>query len=385
MAVHQPHPGVVGDEPDDSPPIHRDAHRVPHWWVVQVELCGVGSGIEVAEALSEDEEVVAMGVDRVVLPGEDVGALEHDLHHGAVLELVHLGAWHGLPERAAHILRCVVELHRRVGGEVGGKDAGGGGIALIVCLEDGDGGGEHEGGVVDARREPCVVGAAAVLSAGAVEEADADGEEKVLVDHRGEAHRVEVAQARRERGHRGRVIVRREGRHRRARRATCAVVEDGGGGGVVEGHTLCAGVGAGGEVVPAWWLVESDEDVRGLAGPEHDDSGVVRLKVGGVSAHDGHGVAGEGDEELGVERRVDEPQQVGLAGLDREHGRVLGGAAVEVAGLAVDGDGVGDVGSCTGARGGADDVDGVHVPPLTCAHAARLLVTENGTVGVLSI
>jgi hypothetical protein len=48
-------------------------------------------------------------------------------------------------------------------------------------------------------------------------------------------------------------------------------------------------------------------------------------------------VAGEGDEELRVERSVDEPQQVRLAGLHREHGRILGGAAVEVAGLAVHG------------------------------------------------
>jgi hypothetical protein len=47
--------------------------------------------------------------------------------------------------------------------------------------------------------------------------------------------------------------------------------------------------------------------------------------------------------------------------------------------LAVYGEGVGDVGCRTGARGGADDVDGVHVPPLTCAHAIRLLVTHAAT------
>jgi hypothetical protein len=48
----------------------------------------------------------------------------------------------------------------------------------------------------------------------------------------------------------------------------------------------------------------------------------------------------------------------------------FGGALVEVAGLAVDSDGVGDIGRGAGAGGRADDVDGVHVPPLPCFRMA---------------
>jgi hypothetical protein len=111
MAVHEPHPLVVGgDEPDDSPAVDGHGDRVPHGRIVEVERGSVGCCVEVAEALGEDVVVVAVDVDGVVLGGEDVGALEHD---GAVLELRHR-----LPERAAHVLRRVVEPHRRVGREV---------------------------------------------------------------------------------------------------------------------------------------------------------------------------------------------------------------------------------------------------------------------------
>jgi hypothetical protein len=367
MAVHQPHPRVVRHEPYHRPPVHRHAHRVPHRRILHVELGRVGAGIEVAQPLGEDVEVVAVEVDGVVLAGEDVGALEHHLHGGAVLELVHLGARHRLPQRAAHVLRRVVELHRRARREVGGEHAAG--CAVVVRLEDGGGGGEHEGDVVDARREPRPVGPAALLrrGVGAVEEADADGEEEALVHARRELRLAEAAQVRREGGGGGGVVVRREGRHGDGGAGGVvggAVVEDGGGGGVVEGDALGAGVGAGGEVVAAGRLVEGDEDVGGLAGGEEEEGGGVRFGVGGVGGDDGHVVTGEGDEELRVERGVDEAEEVGLAGGDGEDGRVVGGAAVEVAGLGVDGEGVGDVGSSAGARGGAHHVDGVHVPPL---------------------
>jgi hypothetical protein len=214
------------------------------------------------------------------------------------------------------------------------------------------------------------------LARRAVEEPDADGEEEALVDARGELRLAQAAQAGRERRGRGRVVVGRERRHRGAA-AAGAVVEDGGGGGVVEGDALGAGVGAGGEVVLGGRLVEGDEDVGGLAGGDHEHRRGVGLGVGGVGADDGHGVSGEGDEELRVECGVDEAQKVGLAGLDGERRGVFGGALVEVAGLAVDGEGVGDVGRGAGAGGGADHVDGVHVPPFPCMH---IRFDSHGTV-----
>jgi hypothetical protein len=122
---------------------------------------------------------------------------------------------------------------------------------------------QHEGDVVDARREPRVVGPAAVLATATVEGPHADGEEEVLVHARGE---LRLAQARRERGGRGRVVVRRQGGHGRAAAvAGAAVVEDGGGRGVVEGDTLGAGVGVCGEVVAPRRLAEGNQDVGGLA------------------------------------------------------------------------------------------------------------------------
>jgi hypothetical protein len=54
----------------------------------------------------------------------------------------------------------------------------------------------------------------------------------------------------------------------------------------------------------------------------------------------------------------------------------FGGALVEVAGLAVDSDGVGDIGRGAGAGGRADDVDGVHVPPLPCFRMATPVNTH---------
>jgi len=196
-----------------------------------------------------------MEVDGVVLGGEHVGALEHQLHGGAVLEPVHLGARHGLPQRAAHVLRRVVERHRRVGREVGGEHAGGRrrcAAAGVVRLQDGGGGREHEGDVVHVRREPRVVRPAAGLPARAVEEADADGEEEALVDAGRQLRLTQPAEARRERCHRRGVVVRRERRHRRAAGVVGggggAIVEDGRRRGVVEGDALGAGVGARGEV-----------------------------------------------------------------------------------------------------------------------------------------
>jgi hypothetical protein len=181
MAVHEPHPPVVGEQPDDSPAVDGHGDRVPQGRIIEVELGSVGCCVEVAEALDEDVEVTAVDVDGVVLGGEDVGALEHDLHDGAVLELVDLGARHRLPKRATHVLRRVVELHQRVGREVGEDARRGVVCGVVVRLEDGESGRGHEGDVVDARREPRVVGPVAVLATAAVEEPQADGEEEVLV------------------------------------------------------------------------------------------------------------------------------------------------------------------------------------------------------------
>lgn len=124
MAMHEPHTWVVGDELDDCPAVDRHGHGVPLRRVDVVELLDVLLGVEVAETLREDEEIVAMDVDGVVLRRDDAGVLQDDLHHGTEPERVQLGPGDRLPQCLADVLRRVVELHRRVGREVGGETPG---------------------------------------------------------------------------------------------------------------------------------------------------------------------------------------------------------------------------------------------------------------------
>ena len=88
------------------------------------------------------------------------------------------------------------------------------------------------------------------------------------------------------------------------------VLEDAGNGGVV----VCAGpddgVGRGGHVEVGVGVdrLGGEEDVGGLA--RGDDQGLdgERLDIDGVDLDDGEGVVGDGEEELVVERGVDEAQ-----------------------------------------------------------------------------
>jgi hypothetical protein len=324
MAVHEPHTWVVGDELDDRPPVDGHRHGVPLRRVDVVELVDVLLGVEVAKALGEDEEIVAMDVDGVVLGRDDAGVLQDELHHGAEPERVQLGRGDRLPQGLADVLRRVVELHRRVRREVGGEDAGG---LEVVRVEEGVGPREDEGDVVHAGREAgAVVGPGAELARLAVEQAEADGEEEVLVD--GDAlvdpDPAGALDPRGEGGGGGGVVEGREGRERRldlgaeVGGAAAVVLDDRRGGGVVERHVLPGDVGARGDVVPGGRLVHGDEDVGGLSRRDHEHRGGEGLGVGRVGGDHRHPVLRDGDEQLVVERGVDEPQKRRLAGLHRD-------------------------------------------------------------------
>lgn len=86
--MHEPHPWVVGTEPDDRPAVHRHSHRVPLRWVFEVELLGVLLRVEVAKSLGKDIEVIAVEVDGVVLWRDDARVLQDNLHHGVIPKLV---------------------------------------------------------------------------------------------------------------------------------------------------------------------------------------------------------------------------------------------------------------------------------------------------------
>ncbi|KAK8960762.1 hypothetical protein KSP40_PGU015233 [Platanthera guangdongensis] len=75
------------------------------------------------------------------------------------------------------------------------------------------------------------------------------------------------------------------------------VVENRGGCGIVEGDEgAAAAVGVGGDVVAAGGLIGVDEDVGGLARPQHQVRGSEGFRVGGVDGDDGHRMSGDGDE-----------------------------------------------------------------------------------------
>jgi hypothetical protein len=354
VAVHEPHPGVVGHEAHDGPAADGHSDGVAAGRVHQVEPGGVAARVVVAEPRGQHVEVVAVDVHGVLLGGEDARVLEHDLHHGAVPDAVQAGALDGLPKRARDVLRGEVEEHGRERREVVGEHAG---DVVVVRLQQGDGVGELERHVVHARAEPGVVGALAERAGAAVEEPEPHGGEHLVGHRAGHLHRHWAPEPVREGGRRVRVVERRQEREHRLR--PCAaevaggprgpaywaaegaagtgsspcpggggaaggvlVLEDGGGGGVVEGDALGRSVGARGEVVSSRGCVGRDEDVGGLAGAEEDDVGLEGLGVHGVRGDHSHPVAGEADEELGVHGRVDDAQQARLAGDHRDDARL---------------------------------------------------------------
>lgn len=140
---------IVGDESNDGPPVHGEADCVPHWRVNKVELRCILLGVEVSKTCGEDVEIVPVNVDRVVLGRLYVGSLQDKLHSRSVLQLVHLSARNGLPQRAAHI-PGVIELDRRVTRKISGENSR---HALPMGLQDREIRREHEGHVVHAGRE----------------------------------------------------------------------------------------------------------------------------------------------------------------------------------------------------------------------------------------
>jgi len=308
---------VVGEEADGDPAGGGHADGVPLHGVGEVVVGRVVHRVEVAEPLSDDEEVVAVQVQRVALGALDAGALQHQLHGGVEPERHHPGAV--LHERVVGRGPRVVEGVRRGGGEVGEEHAGV--AALVVRLEE-RGPGPEEGVVVDGRRELGAVGALARLVGRARVRAEPHGEEQVPVHRRRHLRRVlravQAAEVAREVGHRAGVVVQRQGRQGqgRQRRRRRGVLEDGGRGGVVERALRVGvgrdrhGVGRGGRV----WR-RRQEHVHGL--PRRDDERVHGewLDVVGVRLDDGERVVCDAEEELVVERGVDEPEHVRPPGL----------------------------------------------------------------------
>ena len=259
----------------------------------------------------------------MALGAQDAGALQHHLHAGIVLQHHHLGPAGdvGVVGRRAR----VVERLQRRDGEVGRVHAG---DVVVVRLQE-RGGGHGEGHVVHGRRELGPVGGALARLVGRARVgAEPHGEEEGAVHGAGHGGgEVRCGQAPEPGavvGREGRVVERGErGPEEREaldvpRRRRRRVLEHGGDGGVVEGARLARAVGARqhevrGRGAPGVGL-GAQEHVGGLARRDEDDVRVERLHVGGVHVDDGERVVGDGEEELVVERGVDEPEQVPLAG-----------------------------------------------------------------------
>jgi len=111
-------------------------------------------------------------------------------------------------------------------------------------------------------------------------------------------------------------------------------------------------------------VVGLEEDVHGLSGGDHDVVDGERLEVAAVSANHREAMSGDGEEHVVGEPRVDDPEQVRLA-VFHEHpeGVVLGARGV-VAGLAIDGVGVGDVDVAAGPLALEENLLHVCIPPL---------------------
>jgi hypothetical protein len=339
----------------------------------------------------------------VALGAEDAGGLQHDLDAGIVVQHHHLGPVGnvGVVRRRA---RVVERLERR-GGEVGRVHAG---DTAVVRLQE-RGGGHVEGHVVHGRREHGPVGPLARLVDGAGVGAEPDGEEEGAVHGAGHVGRVVRGCQAPEPG----AVVRGEGRVvERGERgpeereapdvARRRVLEHGRDGGVVEGARLARAVGARqhevrGRGAPRVGL-GAQEHVGGLARRDEHDVRAERLDVGGVDVDDGERVVGDGEEELVVERGVDETEQVPFAGQHLQLERVYGssthvthdgelelfngpwlngpsltfaGAVVQRAREPVDGEGVRHVWACSSLKRLGDNCLWIRVEPLSCGHIAR--------------
>ena len=270
----------------------------------------------------------------MALGAEDAGALQHQLHAGAVRQHHQLGAvGHvGVVGRRPR----VVERDERRGGEVGRVHPLGlsGEVRLQQRRRR-----EHEGDVDHGRREPAAVGGALARPVhGARVRAQPDREEEPpvhLLRHGGGVLRGgEAAELGRVVGDEARVVDLRQRRLQRrevlvegrvrGRGRGVLVLEDAGHGGVVEGARPGGGVGRGQHVVGGAGVgrLGGEEHVGGLPGGDEDGVDGDGLDVDRVDVDDGEWVAGDGEEELVIERSVDDAEHVRLPGLHLQLERV---------------------------------------------------------------
>ncbi|GER50925.1 interleukin-12 subunit beta [Striga asiatica] len=282
-------------------------------------------------------------MDRVILSSEDARPLQHHLNRLPILDPVNLSPAHGLPQGPTHVPR-VVELNWRVPREIARENPL---YALLMCLEQGKIRREHERDVVHAGSEPGPVRALARASAcarRAIEKPEPDREEKAVVNVGGDGSSVWASEARCESSCRGRVVKSGHGGHNGLDLGTTGraggrfVLEDCSCGGVVEWGALRTGVGSGRNVVTGRGLVGFDEDIGGLARPEHEDVGGEGLHVGGVGPNY-------------------------LVNWKRTVARAI----VEIAGLTVDRVSIGYIRSSPCSHGLSHNINWVCIPPFTCS------------------
>lgn len=332
---------VVGDKSDGCPAKIGDEHGVLPRRVHQVELALIPGRVVDADALRQQEHVVAVQVHRVRVPLQHRRALEHHVHRRAVPEpprhhrprrrlQPHLLR----PERRQRLVRVVVRPRRPLG-ELLLLLAGAGVEAVVVVrLQDRRRrrGGDVERDVVHVRHHdgllqvaPSLAGRAAVAADGA----EAERDEQALVGARRDTPPTVAVEARAgrqvaaevERSHR--VVLVRHLRHGSGGRvpAVAAVLQRASGGVL---RRLRVGRrrldGLGGDVVPAGrGRVGDDNGVERLAGRDDDDVGAVGSEVVGVGGDHREPVAGDLEEVLREERRVDYSQQVRLARFYVQH------------------------------------------------------------------
>ncbi|KAL3630558.1 hypothetical protein CASFOL_023542 [Castilleja foliolosa] len=243
-----------------------------------------------------------MKMDWVVLSCEDTRTLQHQLHSLSVFQLVQLSSLNGLPQRPAHVPR-IIESNRWVRREIGREHSR---DILLMRLEQREIRREHERDVVHAGSESGPVWAlarAVACSGRTVVESQPNCEEQIVVDIFWDWHLSWASEAGCEGCGGGCVIERRHGGHNGRDCGTFGfVLEDGCSGGVVERGALCTGVSPGYDVVSGGGLVSGDEDVGGLARPEHEDVGGEGFDVRGIGPDNCQVVVGDFEEELLVER-----------------------------------------------------------------------------------
>lgn len=87
---------------------------------------------------------------------------------------------------------------------------------------------------------------------------------------------------------------------------------------VVYGNNRSVHKWGGGNQVLARVLVRCDKGIGGLAGGNHNGVSCEGFYIGGIDFHDCQFVSGDFEEELFIERSIDDAEQVGLAAFYRQ-------------------------------------------------------------------